>query len=85
MDVSFDGAMDNWAYPKFKLPCELDLGVMRARILKPAGNMAILANPKQIDGFWANDLFPADGELWKMLAVGMGSREKSNALEVSHP
>jgi len=76
MDVSFSAAADNWVYPKFKMPFQIDPAkdsgfLIRARISKAAGTVAIMANPNQPDGFWATDLFPADGE-WHVAYVPFG-------------
>jgi hypothetical protein len=119
MDVTFAGKSGNWAYPKLTLPEKLgpaaDSGfLIRARVLKPASNVAIMAIPGQPGGtgFWSSDVFPADGEWhvvyvpfgefkpgpnqagnqnarldpasWVTLAIGMGSLEVENAIEVSH-
>jgi hypothetical protein len=78
MDASFSGAQGNWAYPKFALPEKLDPTadsgfLLRARIAKPAGNIAILAIPGRPDdvGFWTTDLFPADGA-WHVVYIPFG-------------
>ena len=78
MDASFSGTVGNWAYPKFTLPEKLDPAadsgfLLRARILKAASGIAILASPGQPGGvgFWASDLFPADGE-WHVVYVPFG-------------
>ena len=78
MDASFSGSHGNWAYPKFSLPEKLDPAtdsgfLLRARIPKPAGGIAILATPGQPGsvGFWTSDLFPADGE-WHVVYVPFG-------------
>jgi hypothetical protein len=78
MDASFPGSQGNWAYPKFTLPEKLnplvDSGLLlRARIPKPAGGIAILAIPSQLGGvgFWTTDLFPADGE-WHIVYIPFG-------------
>ncbi len=73
MDVSFPAKADNWAYPKFKMPFEIDPAkysgiLIRAKIATQSSGVAILANPNQVDGFWASDLFPADGE-WHVAYV----------------
>ena len=78
MDVTFTGTSGNWAYPKFTLPEKLDPAadsgfLIRARVVKPAANLAILAIPRVPGGigFWATDLFPADGE-WHVVYVPFG-------------
>jgi hypothetical protein len=78
MDTSFSGDHGNWAYPKFTLPEKLDPRVdcgflLRARIMKPASAIAILAVASQPGGvgFWTTDLFPADGE-WHIVYIPFG-------------
>jgi hypothetical protein len=73
MDVKFSGGGGNWTYPKFALPAKLDPDVysgflIRARIFKPADNIAIIASSAGSPSFWVSDLFPADGE-WHVVYV----------------
>ncbi len=73
MDVSFSNPTGSWVYPIYTLKQDIDPStdsgfVIRARISKPAGNVAIMANPNQPDGFWMNDIFPADGE-WHVVYI----------------
>jgi hypothetical protein len=69
----FTGTANNWDYPKFTLGERIDPRresgfLIRARIAKAAGNVAIMANPNQPDSFWCSDLFPADGA-WHVVYV----------------
>ena len=62
-----------WSYPKFALPTKVDTQVysgflIRARVFKAAGNIAIIANSVGAVNFWVTDLFPADGE-WHVVYV----------------
>ena len=74
MDATFPGSVLNWAYPKFTLPAKVDPAVysgllIRARIFKAAGNVAIIAfSGDQLPRFWVPDLFPPDGE-WHVVFV----------------
>jgi len=73
MDVKFGGHGGYWAYPKLTLPGKLDPGVysgllIRARIMKPASGVAIIANSAGAPNFWVSDLFPADGQ-WHVVYV----------------
>jgi hypothetical protein len=73
VDVNFNANRGNWSYPKFTLPAAFDATrdagfILRARILHPAGTVALMANPNQPDSFWCPDLFPADGQ-WHAVYV----------------
>lgn len=73
MTASFSGTVGNWVYPKFTLGTRLDPQhdsgfILRARILKPASGVAIMANPNTPGSFWCPDLFPANGE-WHVVYV----------------
>lgn len=75
MNATFAGVHGNWAYPKITLTEKLDPAtdsgfLIRARIMKPASGIAILAPPSQPGGvgFWSTDLFPADGE-WHVVYI----------------
>jgi hypothetical protein len=73
MDVK-SGGRGNWSYPNFTLPAKINTQLysgflMRARILKPASGVSIIAVPDdKTPSFWTTDLFPADGE-WHVVYV----------------
>ena len=78
METTFTGKSGNWAYPKLTLNEKLEPNaysgfLVRARILKPASNVAIIANSTQPGtvSSWSTDLFPADGE-WHVVYVPFG-------------
>jgi hypothetical protein len=73
MTDHFSTGTGSWDYPKFTLtqaadPAHEDGFLLRARILKRAGSVAIMANPNQPDSFWCTDLFPADGA-WHVVHI----------------
>jgi hypothetical protein len=73
MSAVYPATEGRWAYPTFRLAERLDgtrdAGfLIRARILKPGGPAAIMANPDTPSRFWCPDLFPADGQ-WHVVYV----------------
>ena len=74
MAVTFTGNGGKWAYPKFQLPEKIDPALysgflIRARVLRDAGGVAIIAESDGgLPSFWVNDLFPPDGE-WHVVYV----------------
>lgn len=74
MDVKFSGVVDNWVYPRFRLPEKIDPAassglLVRARVFDNARNVAIIADSDGgVPSFWVSDLFPPDGN-WHVVYI----------------
>jgi len=73
MDVSFTKPGDKWVYPRFTLPAPWDPAkaeglLIRARVVRPGHNVAIMLDGEGRENFRAMDLFPGDGA-WHVVQV----------------
>ena len=72
-DATYTKPGERWAYPRFAINIPIDPArargvLLRARILKPGSNVAVMMMQSGQPGFWAMEVFPADGQ-WHVCYV----------------
>lgn len=76
MDVKFTQPSSRWVYPTFKFAEPFDATkatglLIRARIIGKAKNVAVMLRESDHPGFWAMEIYPADGE-WHVVYLPFG-------------
>ncbi|WP_183568353.1 hypothetical protein [Mucilaginibacter sp. SP1R1] len=80
MDMSFNNSGDNWSYPRFDLQNtnSASTGILvRAKIDTKSHNVALFIITKDNKTYWANNIFPADGN-WHVIYVDFGDMRPYN-------